>query len=322
MKKIVMSIVAVLVVAMAAVTWFFGPMIGSMLLGKPIFVVTTPKRYVNFAFDFAASQGIYADTPEFQQALAAAEEELKSVDSIEQTHPIIKKVLKAAGGKHSNLIPPEKNQPETAEEAELPTVSREGEIVVATVPSVGRGPVGQQYADSLAGGLQRYSQDACGVIVDLRGNGGGDMGPMLAGLSSLLPDGPVMSFKSRMYTTDVVIEGGSVKGGGSPITVASTSKFTGPVAVLVDKETGSSGEATMLSFRGLENSKSFGQPTAGYASANTVIDMPDGAGLMLTTATDVARTGEEFSEDPINPDVVTDDAQVQATEWINQKCVR
>ena len=61
-------------------------------------------------------------------------------------------------------------------------------------------------------------------------------------------------------------------------------KFRVPVAILTSNVTASSGEATLLSFRGLENTRTFGQPSAGYASGNLIIDMPDGAGLMVTTA--------------------------------------
>jgi peptidase, S41 family len=97
-------------------------------------------------------------------------------------------------------------------------------------------------------------------------------------------------------------------------------KFRAPVAILTSNVTASSGEATLLSFRGLENTRTFGQPSAGYASGNLIIDMPDGAGLMVTTANDVARTGEEFSEDPIAPDVSTDRPEQAATEWLHSQC--
>lgn len=60
----------------------------------------------------------------------------------------------------------------------------------------------------------------------------------------------------------------------------------------------SSAEVTLLTFRGLENVRTFGEPIAGYASANVVLDYPDGRSLMLTTAKDKACTGEEFAEDP------------------------
>lgn len=321
MKKIFSGIAIILVVAIAAGTWFLGPIVGFMFLGKPIFVVATPTRYANFAFDLVESQGIYADSADFEQTLATAKEELKTAKTIEETHPIILKVLKAGGGKHSNLVPPEHNGQASAEETIMPTVTDKDRIVTVVVPGIGKSEVTQQYADIMAEGLAAKTRNACGVIVDLRDNNGGDMGPMLAGLSSLLPDGPVMSFKSRMGTSDVVISGGSISGGGSPVTVAaSTSKFTGPVAVLVNEKTASSAEATMLSFRGLENSRSFGVPTAGYASANIVVDMPDGAGIMLTVAKDVARTGEEFAEEPVKPDVVTDNPEAEATRWLSEEC--
>lgn len=67
-------------------------------------------------------------------------------------------------------------------------------------------------------------------------------------------------------------------------------------------------------------SRSFGVPTAGYASANIVVDMPDGAGIMLTVAKDVARTGEEFAEEPVKPDVVTDNPEAEATRWLSEEC--
>ena len=127
------------------------------------------------------------------------------------------------------------------------------------------------------------------------------MGPMLAGVSPLLPDGTALEFVSNAYSSPVTIEGNGVRGGGSP-TTTSGGKWDAPVAVLVDGDTASSAEATMLAFRGLDNSRSFGAPTAGYASANMVYDFPDGSALMLTIAKDKARTGEIFSEDPIQPD--------------------
>ena len=152
-------------------------------------------------------------------------------------------------------------------------------------------------------------------MVDLRGNGGGDMGPMYAGLSPLLPDGTALSFASRMGTTDVVIDGNSVTGGGTA-TTTSGGKLDVPVAVLTDGETASSAEATLLAFRGLDNVRTFGEPTAGYASANVVLDYPDDRSLMLTTAKDKARTGEEFAEDPIAPDA----PESELDGWLASRC--
>ena len=78
----------------------------------------------------------------------------------------------------------------------------------------------------------------------------------------------------------------------------------------------SSAEAILLTFRGLDNVRTFGEPTAGYASANVVLDYPDGRSLMLTTAKDKACTGEEFVEDPIAPDA----PESELDGWLASHC--
>lgn len=89
-----------------------------------------------------------------------------------------------------------------------------------------------------------------------------------------------------------------------------------PIAILTNDWTASSGEATLLCFRGLETVKTFGTPTAGYASANVVQELADGYQLLITTSCDVARTGECFCDDPIEPDVPTDTPLEVALDWI------
>ncbi|WCG06126.1 S41 family peptidase (plasmid) [Vagococcus lutrae] len=43
-----------------------------------------------------------------------------------------------------------------------------------------------------------------GVIIDLRGNHGGDMRPMLGAISPFLHDGKVLSFVSKQKQTSVI----------------------------------------------------------------------------------------------------------------------
>lgn len=318
--KTLTIIIAVIAVLAGAITWFFGPSLGVVLLGRPILMVSTPHRYGQAAIDIGRSFAIYADTPQATAAYEEAKTEIANVHSVEETYPIIKKYLKVAGGKHSNFLSPEDNATSDDLGNDSPTITKNDNIVTAMLPSLNLGPVGQKYADILANGLAENVPNSCGVILDLRKNDGGDMGPMLAGVSGLLPDGTLLSFKSKNSTSPVTLNNGSISGGGTPTTVGPKDKFRVPVAILTSNVTASSGEATLLSFRGLENTRTFGQPSAGYASGNLIIDMPDGAGLMVTTANDVARTGEEFSEDPIAPDVSTDRPEQAATEWLHSQC--
>lgn len=319
-KKVLTTIAAVfgvLLIAAGAVAYVYGPTVTAMFTGTAKFMGTdTPKRYTSTVLDLA-EQGIYADSPEFSEASTKAREAAKQADSLDDIRPLLNDAVQAAGGKHSRLIDPDVEQEYAELESKPAAVERNGDIAWATVPGVGRHDDGQHYADTLAKGLTAARDSgACGAVVDLRGNDGGDMGPMLAGVSPLLPDGTALEFVSNAYSSPVTIEGNGVRGGGSP-TTTSGGKWDAPVAVLVDGDTASSAEATMLAFRGLDNSRSFGAPTAGYASANMVYDFPDGSALMLTIAKDKARTGEIFSEDPIQPDKPGDEDAALA--WLAEE---
>ena len=66
----------------------------------------------------------------------------------------------------------------------------------------------------------------------------------------------------------------------------------------------------------VENVRTFGTPTAGYASANIPYLLSDGYTLALTIGQDVARTGEVFCDDPIAPDIETETPLEDAVNWI------
>lgn len=321
-KKILVGAVGVFVVLgviLATVLYVWGPRYGASIVGRPIFVLPpTPERYAVAVLDLAQQRGIHASTPEFAQARTAAEQAAEQADDVSDIHDELNVALEAAGGKHSRLLSPDEMQEGLARPAAQPEVTSDGRIAIANVPAHRVEHDSQAYADTLAQGLHNAIDDgACGVVVDLRGNSGGDMGPMVAGLSGLIPDGPAMHFVDRHTEQPVIVEGNSVKGGGSAVSIDGAGKYSVPVAVLVDEGTASSGEMTMLALRGLENSRSFGEPTAGYTTANTVIDMPDGAQVMITVAQVRDRTGHVFNDTPIHPDETpAGDAVDAATRWL------
>jgi len=75
----------------------------------------------------------------------------------------------------------------------------------------------------------------------------------------------------------------------------------------------------LLSFRGLNNAKTFGQPTAGLVGFNSVNSIPR-LSVIITTEKYVARTGEEFNDKPIAPDVTTNNPERDAAAWLKQQC--
>ncbi|WP_439663292.1 S41 family peptidase [Lentzea sp. HUAS TT2] len=159
-----------------------------------------------------------------------------------------------------------------------------------------------------------------GWVVDLRGNHGGDMHPMLTVVAPLLGNGERGRFIGPHGETSWGIRRGHVYNGRRTafrhrrIPAA----LNQPVAVLVDKDTASSGEAVLISFLGAQNTRTFGQPTAGYATANQTFGLPDGAKLAITTALMADRTGRTYGNTPIAPQTLvdSDDALSAAIEWL------
>ena len=86
---------------------------------------------------------------------------------------------------------------------EMPTVKRQDDIAIITLPAItDAGTNGQEYAEIPLKFLQE-NKDVKGVIIDLQGNTGGDMGPMVTAVSPLLPDGKLLTIKGRYSSTPV-----------------------------------------------------------------------------------------------------------------------
>jgi len=149
-------------------------------------------------------------------------------------------------------------------------------------------------------------QNILGWIVDLRHNGGGNMWPMLAGLNALSEDGTVGYFvdpKSKKRQPWIIQNG---KLFSSTIISYKIKNRKPKIAVLIDSLTGSSGEMTAISFLGSPNVKVFGQPSAGYTTANYNHVLSDGSQLLLAERFAADRTGKTY-KDKVIPDVNVND---------------
>ena len=274
----------------------------------------TPKGYVRYAVYLLDRDGLYADKAEWAEKRKEVLKAAKTIGNLDEAHDLIQEAAHVAGGKHSFLMEPVKDTasyPESAPEVEM----LEGGIVHAKLP----GHTGVKVSDSLYihtvfDFLQEHL-DARGVIVDLRNNSGGNMYPMITSVSPLLPEGIVLQFKSRKQTTPIPL---AYVTKSYQIASESIGKLPAsiPIAVLANGKTGSSGEATLICFLGLDNVKTFGGPTAGYASGNVTHTLADGYLFAITKSAEIARTGEVFCEDPIVPDMTTETPLEDAVAWI------
>lgn len=299
----------------AALTVFakYGPDFGLYL------VPPSAERYGKDALATIGKNGIYSGSDEWKSTYEECLKMIENAESYEDTYPAIKKALSVCGGKHSMLMTKSESQSTSDSYDEvLPTVSLDGDIAIIKLPDfLGTAEAGRKYAKVAEDFIHENRDKVKGVVLDLRGNTGGDMGPMATAVSSLLPDGELMYYHYRSYDVPVTLKDGVISNAGTGgKSLYPDEKLKVPVAILTDDMTASSGEALTLCFRGLENVKTFGAPTAGYTSVNMLYSLYDGAQMYLTVAFDKARTGEIFKETSIEPDVATDSPLEAALEWL------
>lgn len=192
----------------------------------------------------------------------------------------------------------------------------------------GTGAAITAFADSIQAQIQQADRDdLAGWIVDLRGNGGGNMWPMIAGLGPILGEGIVGNFVYPDGTSiKWTIVGSQSRAGGFFAATTSngyTLRRPAPrVAVLVDNGVASSGEATMIAFRGRQNARSFGVPTCGLSTSVSTYQMSDSASLLLADSLMADRNGVAFG-DQLQPDEVIDDvvtaAVTRAIAWLRER---
>lgn len=304
---------ALIIAATLTVVAKYGPDFGLYL------VPPSAERYGKDALATIGKNGIYSGSDDWKSTYEECLKMIENAKSYEDTYPAIKKALSVCGGKHSMLMTKSESQSTSDSYDEvLPTVSLNGDIAVIKLPDfLGTAEAGRKYAKVAEDFIHENRDKINGVVLDLRGNTGGDMGPMATAVSSLLPDGELMYYHYRSYDVPVTLKDGVISNAGTGgKSLYPDEKLKVPVAILTDDMTASSGEALTLCFRGLENVKTFGAPTAGYTSVNMLYSLYDGAQLYLTVAFDKARTGEIFKETSIEPDVATDSPLEAALEWL------
>ena len=304
---------ALIIAATLTVVAKYGPDFGLYL------VPPSAERYGKDALATIGKNGIYSGSDEWKSTYEECLKMIENAESYEDTYPAIKKALSVCGGEHSILMTKSESQSTSDSYDEvLPTVSLNGDIAVIKLPDfLGTAEAGRKYAKVAEDFIHENRDKINGVVLDLRGNTGGDMGPMATAVSSLLPDGELMYYHYHSYDVPVTLKDGVISNAGTGgKSLYPDEKLKVPVAILTDDMTASSGEALTLCFRELENTRTFGAPTAGYTSVNMLYSLYDGAQLYLTVAFDKARTGEIFKETSIEPDVATDSPLEAALEWL------
>lgn len=253
-----------------------------------------------------------------------------SARTIPDTYPAITTALRLLGDGHSSY----RNPDGTFLYVPNRTCQASGAPRPANVPaSIGYVKVGafsgtatqaSAFASAITDSIRLNDRDnLVGWVVDLRGNGGGNMWPMIAGVGPVLGEG-VLGWFVDPVGAEVFWEyrdGASRNGGvdAQRVDAPYTLKRPNPkVAVLVDNGVASSGEATFIAFIKRPNTRSFGVATCGLSTANRGITLSDGAILNLTGAVMADRTKAKYG-DRVQPDeIVQGQAAVvdRAIAWL------
>jgi C-terminal processing protease CtpA/Prc len=296
--------------------------------------------------DLLQQQSLYRDRVDWSKARA----ELAAARDPVQTRRLLDDVIQRSSGGHGRWISANQQRtqsqraqatqtvmgaaPLQTDDARTGPTARLGWIKVGaymddqTQPQEVQYQARKQAAIALQARIQAQDDGSrCGWVVDLRGNTGGNMWPMLLGMGPLLGDAkgadPVGMFLLADKRQPWAYREGAVWLDGKAVVGSRNAQYTlrhpgAPVAVLFGPRTASSGEASVLAFRGRAASRSFGQPSAGYSTANTPQRLPDGSLLLLTGSVIADRNGVGDGN-RLQPDVIVaegQDATTAAQAWL------
>ncbi|HOO09345.1 MAG TPA: S41 family peptidase [Cyclobacteriaceae bacterium] len=297
---------------------------------EPFFKITTPEEYLNEMLDYMEANHIdrkSIDWPAFRQAV---QQKGAGAETISGADGAVLLALELLNDQTSFLVTSQGkvlafSTPCT--DAAPPEVTVPADVGYIKIPAFGNSGVNAAvFAEKMHGDIR--AQDKAGLkgwLVDLRGNTGGNMWPMVAGIGPILGEGTAGYFidsndvKNAFGYQDGASFYGEkpVVGVSFPYTLLSADS---KVAILVDHATTNAAEAVAIAFIGKANARSFGPTTCGRAGGNQAFTLSDGSILYLTVSflKDRAETAQRGELTP--DEIVTDPILVfdKAVEWINQ----
>lgn len=159
--------------------------------------------------------------------------------------------------------------------AELPNeriAFGDGDVLVVEIKDV-RDDLGDELANLIAAERERGARKLSGVVLDLRGNGGGSTDGALGALALFLPGAPLFAMKRRDGTIEV---------DRAPVP-RERDLWTGPVATFVDGTTASAAEMIAGALATSKRGPTVGTSTFGKGCAQEYVDDDAHAGVLRLT---------------------------------------
>lgn len=305
-------------------------------------------RYVERALAIIEESSVKRELiawPEFRSAVL---EQARGADTVAASHLAVRFAMSHLADGHSYFMAPRQM---TAIADEPVGNARTGREPVAARSELLASSIGYLSLPGFAGGthtdqvefaveLQRHiarldAADACGFVLDLRGNSGGNLWPMLVGVGPLLGDGEVAIAVDPSGTRTPVWYRDGKAGLGDAVQLRAREapyrlrNALAPIAVLTDRATASAAEIIAGAFGARSDARRFGAATRGAVTGTRIFPLADGAALVLAVTHTSDRNGRVYSG-PLEPDeavearardqALTDQPVVAAAlEWLKSR---
>lgn len=129
------------------------------------------------------------------------------------------------------------------------------------------------------------------VVLDLRGNPGGLLSEAIVVADAFVDDGTIVS------------TGGRVDGQKRWSARRSTTRYSGPLVVLIDGMSASASEVVAGALRDLDRALLVGERTYGKGSVQSMVELRDGGALKITTSRYFTPSGASIHDVGIAPDI-------------------
>lgn len=275
-------------------------------------------RYLSQSLDIMQQHSLRTREIDWQTFRAAALAQARGARDAEDAHLAVQFALGELADGHSYFMSP--RQMSRLDDGPVSN-ARTGRAPVSPRSALLASGAGYIQVPGFAGGEQRAQMQfavelqsvirdldtagACGFIVDLRDNRGGNLWPMLVGLGPLLTQGESGAAVYPDSTRQAFWYRDGKAGLGDAVQLRVHEPYvperTPSVAVLTGRSTASAGEILAAAFRAEPSARSFGAPTRGAHTSTRVFPLYDGAALVLAVAATSNRLGEIFTG-PIEPD--------------------
>jgi len=156
----------------------------------------------------------------------------------------------------------------------------------------------RELLEAIGRARQESSRPITGVLLDMRSNPGGLVDEAAEVADEFLPGGNVYSTRHRGH----VVEQVTARAGGALAEL--------PMAVLVNEYSASAAELVAGALQDNRRGTVIGAPTFGKGSVQSIVDLPGGAGLKLTTMRYYTPNGHSIQAQGIQPDIVVESSRI------------